>query len=197
MKPFLEAGEFVTTHGVNGELRLYPWSDDAAFLAGFQTLYLDAAGSQPLAIEQLRAHKRVLIAKIHGIDSVEAARGLIGRTVYIARADAKLPEGRHFVQDLLGASVEDADSGQRYGTLVAVTHPGRHDVYEVRHENGGTSLLPATKPFLVSIDAEAGRITVRPIPGMLDNPTPPAQPKPKRGRPGVAARKKRGGGQAT
>ncbi|MDL2214542.1 ribosome maturation factor RimM [Clostridia bacterium OttesenSCG-928-O13] len=173
MKSFLEAGEFVTTHGISGELRLYPWCDDPAFLCDFATLYLDEAGQTPLPIADMRPHKNICIAKLSGVDSIEAARPYIGKTVYIARADAHLPEGRHFVQDLLGAQVVDADTGQVYGTISAITHPGRHEVYEVARPNGGTALFPATEPFLVAAFPEEGRVLVRPIPGMFDEETAP------------------------
>lgn len=176
-KQFLEAGEFVTTHGTAGELRLYPWSDGPAFLSQFSTLYLSAEGGKPLRVLAVRPHKNLCIVRLEGVGSIAEARPYIGRTVYINRADAPLPPGRHFVQDLLGAFIEDADSGEVYGTLQAITHPGRHDVYEVLRPGGGSSLFPATAPFLVSIDAEAGHILVRPIPGMFDEETKPAPPK--------------------
>lgn len=172
MKPYLEAGEFVTTHGIAGELRLYPWCDDPSFLRDFTTFYLDDAGKRPLRAAAVRPHKNLCIVKLEGVDSIEAARPFIGKTVYIARADTALPEGMHFVQDLLGAAVTDADSGEVYGTIAAITRPGRHDVYEVARPDGTTSLFPAVAPFLVSSDAEGGAVLVRPIPGMFDEAPP-------------------------
>lgn len=184
MKPFLEAGEFVTTHGITGELRLYPWCDEPSFLAGFSSFYMDAAGKKPLAVETVRPHKSICIVRLAGVDSIEAARPYIGKTVYIARTDARLPTGMHFVQDLLGAAVADADSGQAYGTIRAITRPGRHDVYEVEKPNGAIALFPAVEPFLVHVDAENAVILVRPIPGMFDEeekPTPKQKLRPKKG----------------
>jgi 16S rRNA processing protein RimM len=167
-KAFLEAGEFVTTHGVAGELRLYPWCDEPAFLAGFTTLYLDESGRQPLRVARIRPHKSLCIVQLEGVESIEAARPYIGKTVYIARADAPLPKGSHFVQDLLGAVVRDADTGRDYGTIRAITHPGRHDVYEVARPDGGISLFPAAPPFVERVDADGGLVLIRPIPGMFN-----------------------------
>ena len=177
MKPYLEAGEFVTTHGIHGELRLYPWCDGPSFLSQFSTLYLDEGGQKKLAVDSIRPHKNICIVKLAGIASIEAARPLIGQTVYIARADVQLPEGTHFVQDLLGAAVFDADTGEEYGTIAAITRPGRHDIYEIERPGGGTALFPATEPFWVSADIPGGRVLVRPIPGMFED-TPTAAPKP-------------------
>ena len=171
IKQYLEAGEFTTTHGIAGELRLYPWSDEPAFLTQFETLYLDAEGKNALPSIHVRPHKNICIVKIDGVDSIEAARPYIGKTVYISRGDAELGEGQYFVQDLLGAAVVDADTGEEYGAISAITCPGRHDVYEVQRPNGGISLFPAAPAFVVSTDAEAGRVLVRPIPGMFDEET--------------------------
>lgn len=168
MKPYLEAGEFTTTHGIGGELRLYPYADDPGFLTGFSTLYLDDAGKRPLAVVQIRPHKSICVVKLAGVDSIDDARPYIGKTAYLARADAKLPEGRYFVQDLLGARVVDADSGEVYGTIHAITRPGRHDVYEVARPDGSSVLFPAVDSFIAGTDLAAGEIRVRPISGMFD-----------------------------
>lgn len=168
MKAFLEAGEFTTTHGIAGELRLYPWCDEPAFLTGFSNLYLDEAGARRLDAERIRPHKNICIVKLQGVDSIEDARVYIGKTVYINRDEVDLPEGRHFVQDLLGAQVVDADTGEVYGTVAAITRPGRHDVYEIKTPKGTVALFPAAEPFMDKIDTENGVITVRPIPGMFD-----------------------------
>lgn len=168
MKPYLEAGEFVTTHGIAGELRLYPWCDGPDFLTQFGTLYLDAEGKKALGAVQIRPHKNLCLVKVDGVDSIEAARPYIGRTVWIARADAPLAPGQHFVQDLLGAQVVDDATGEVYGTIRNITHPGRHDVYEIARPKGGTSWFPAAAPFVAAIDTEAGVVRVKPIEGMFE-----------------------------
>lgn len=171
-KAYLEAGEFVSTHGIAGELRLYPWCDAPAFLQGFPQLYLSAQGGPPLRVEALRVHKTLCIVKLAGVGSIEQARPYIGKTVYIRREDAHLPEGSYFVQDLLGARVVDADSGREYGRVEEVSHPGRHDVWRVRAEAGGEYLFPAVAPFLASLDVEEGLALVRPIEGMFEEELP-------------------------
>ena len=168
--PFLEAGEFVTTHGITGELRLYPWCDGPAFLAGFTTLYLDAAGKNKLSPVEIRPHKNICIVRLPGIASINDARQYIGKTAYIARADVNLPEGSYFVQDLLGATVQDSTTGLVYGTIKAITRPGPHDVYEVERPDGSSTLFPAAPPFIASTDIDAGLVRVTPIEGMFTQP---------------------------
>ena len=107
--PFLEAGRIVGTHGVRGELRVEPWCDSARFLTGFSEFYWDG-GREKVKVVSSRPHKNLLLLKLEGVDTVEAGDALRGRVLYLARADAKLPQGRFFVQDLLGLSAVDADT---------------------------------------------------------------------------------------
>ena len=102
-KPYLEAGKIVNTHGVRGEVRIQPWEDDAAFLLGFRTFYIDGA---PVPVAHSRVHKGMLVVKFQGVDDVNAAMTLKNRVVSIARADVTLPDGQYFQQDLLGIAVE-------------------------------------------------------------------------------------------
>ena len=167
-KPFLEVGEFVAVHGIGGELRLYPWCDSPDFVSRFQTLYADPGGHHLLEVVLARPHKNLCLVKLAGVDTPEAARRFVGQTVYIARRDAALPAGRYFIQDILGAAVRDADTGEVYGKIKAVTHPGRHDVYEIERPDGSTVLFPAADAFVAKLDVENGLVDVRPIAGMFD-----------------------------
>lgn len=168
MKTYLEAGQFVTTHGVVGELKLYPWADGPEFIAGLSRLYLSPQGGAPLELERVRPHKGMCIVKLRGVDSLDAARAYIQKVAYFARADAALPEGRFFVQDIIGCEVRDAGTGAVYGTVRDVTHPAACDIYTVETPQGGTVLFPAVAEFLGELCPQQGYVTVRPIPGMFD-----------------------------
>lgn len=168
MQKFLETGEFVTTHGILGELKLYPWSDGPQFLLGFSRLYLSADAGKVIEVEKVRVSKNVNIIKLKGINSIEDARAFIGKTVWIDRADVVLEPGQFFVQDLLGASVIDADTQKVYGKVANVLHPGNHDVYEILADDGETYLFPAVDEFIVERNVEEGTVLVRPIEGMFE-----------------------------
>ena len=167
LKPFLEAGRIVGTHGVRGELRLEPWCDTAAFLSGFKTLYWQE-GRTPAQVESARPHKSLLLLKLAGVDTVEQAEALRGRVVYIARTDARLPEGQYFQQDLLGCEVVDADTQQVYGKLTDIFSTGANDVYQVTDAAGKNYLLPAVRQVVPAVDTTAGRVEIRPIRGIFD-----------------------------
>lgn len=168
MKQFIEAGEFVTTHGILGELKLYPWCDSPDFLCGLKALFLDENGKKTIDIEKIRPQKTVCLVKIKEINTVEQARQFIGKTVYLNRNDVKLKKGTHFVQDLLGCKIIDADTNKLYGVISDISAPGAHNVYTVKNNKGEEFLFPAVDEFIHLSAPEKGEIYVKPIDGMFN-----------------------------
>ena len=157
---FIEAGEIVNTHGVRGEVKIMPWTDTPEFLKAIKTLYIDGAAVRVLSS---RIHKGALLASIEGIGNVNDAMRLKGKRVFIDRDDAALPEGRFFIQDIIGASVV-TESGESVGTLTEVIDAPAGMIYVVRGET--EHLIPAVPEFVLHTDADNGVITVRLIEGM-------------------------------
>ena len=158
-KKYLEAGKITNTHGVRGEVRITPWADSAQFLRRFSVFYID---EKPVRVVSSRIHKSQLIAKLEGVDDVNAAMGLKNRVICIDRADARLPNGRFFVQDLLGLPVR-GDDGADLGTLADVLELPQGKVYVVRGDR--EILIPDVPEFILNVDAEEG-LTVHLIEGM-------------------------------
>ena len=155
----LEAGEVVRTHGVRGEVKIMPWADGPEFLLGFDVFYLDGAAFQ---VESARVHKTLVLAKLRGVDDVNAAQTLRGKTVKIDRSSLELEEGAVFIADLIGLPV--FAGGEEIGRVADVlTMPG-NDVYVVRGEH--EYMIPAVSEFLEAVDVEAGTVRVRLIEGM-------------------------------
>ena len=88
-KQFLECGKIVTTHGIKGEVKVQPWCDSPDFLLDFETLFL-RRGETPLTVERARVQKNMVVLKIAGVDTPEAAAALRNQVLYIDRADALL-----------------------------------------------------------------------------------------------------------
>lgn len=166
--PFLEAGRVVGTHGVRGELRVEPWCDSARFLTGFSEFYWDG-GKEKVKVVSSRPHKNLLLLKLEGIDTVEQGDALRGRVLFLNRKDVKLPEGRFFVQDLIGLSAVDADDGRVYGKVTDVFPTGSNDVYQVTDEDGKNYLVPAIRDVVVRVDVDAGVMELRPMRGIFDD----------------------------
>lgn len=160
MKEFLDCGQIVNTHGIHGEVRVVPWADSPDFLCRFSTLYVDGA---PLKAVSSRVHKGSVIIRFQGMDTVEQAMALKGKTVQLRRADASLPEGAFFLADIIGLDVVD-ESGHKLGILKDVLSPSLQQVYVV--EGAREILIPAVPEFILETNIEAGHIKVRLIEGM-------------------------------
>ena len=157
---YIEAGKIVNTFGVTGEVKIEVWLDSPDFMKRFKRLY---CGTKELLVDAARVHKGFLLCKLRGVDDVNAAMALKGKTVSIDRADAHLPRGAYFVQDILGAQVVD-EQGNEIGKLVDVLERPASNIYVVQGET--EHLIPAVPEFVRHADAENGVITVRLIEGM-------------------------------
>lgn len=167
-RDFLEAGKIVGTHGIRGELRVEPWCDSAEFLTGFKTLYWNN-GETPVKVLGSRVHKSLVLMKLEGVESATQGDLLRGKVLYLARKDAKLPEGRYFIQDLIDMQVQDAENGTVYGKVKEIFQTGANDVYRIQNENGKEFLFPAVDEMIAETSLETGVVKVRPIPGIFDS----------------------------
>jgi len=157
---YIEAGKIVNTHGVAGEVKIEVWLDSPQFLRRFPRVFVNGAEKKLLSG---KVQKGFLIAKLEGVDDVNAAMTLKGKTITVDRNDVRLPHGTFFVQDILGASVVD-ESGTEIGKLSDVLERPAHNIYVVQGET--EHLIPAVPEFILKTDAEAGIITVHLIEGM-------------------------------
>ena len=166
-KPYLEAGQIVGTHGVRGEVRVQPWCDSPQQFATFKKLYWDKEGKQEIKL-RARPHKNIAQALLEGIDTVEKAQVLRGKMLYVDRKDLKLPKGHYLVQDLIGITIVDADTGATYGTLTDVSQTGANAVYHMATEKGEV-LIPAIPDVVIEIDFKKDILRLRPMKGLLDD----------------------------
>ena len=167
MQNYLPACKIVSTHGVRGEMKALPLCDGAAFLAKFKRLFTSADGTGETRVLGVRAQGNVILLRLDGITDMDGARAQVGRTYYLAKADAKLPRGRYFIDDLLGCDVVDADTDRVYGQLTNVDRPAAQDIYTVTDGAGEEHMLPAVPEFVKKIDIDARKIFVTPIEGMF------------------------------
>ncbi|MGN1481420.1 ribosome maturation factor RimM [Porcipelethomonas sp.] len=166
MKEFIETGKIVNIHGLQGEVKIMPWSDDPEFLCEFDMLYC-GKNKTPYEVESARIHKNMVLVRFKGIDTAEKANTMRNSVVYINRSDIELEEGTYFIQDLIGLTVKDADTGKEYGIVSDIFQTGANDVYEIK----GTEknyLVPAIPDVIISTDISGGEILIRPLEGLFD-----------------------------
>lgn len=172
MKKYLETGKIVGLHGLRGEVRCQYYSDCADFLCEVAEecgLYTDKAGKNHMDVLHARPHKNIVIIEFDGIDSPEAAQRFVGTTLYLDRDDIELPEGTYFIQDIVGLTVIDADSGEVYGKISDVYQNGAADVYSIRKAGGVELMFPCIPEIVLDTDIENGKMIIRPLPGLFDD----------------------------
>ncbi len=169
LKQFLETGQITGTHGVRGEVRVHPWSDSPDFVTKFKRLYLNDSGAEYIDVERARVHGNMVIMKIKGVDDIPSAERYRNRVLYISRRDAKISKDAVFVQDLIGCSVFDADNDICYGKISDVSQTGANDVWHIKSEDGGETLIPAIPDVIISVDAENDKVVIRPLKGLFSD----------------------------
>ncbi len=169
LKTYIDTGKIVNTHGLRGDVKMEPWTDDPQLFCEIKTLYLDDQGQHPIEIEKARLQKGMVLLKLKGIDTIEAGETLRGKILYIHRDDIPMEEGEYLIQDLLGCRVLDVDTKEQYGTLVDVTPTGANDVYHIRFADGTVRLCPVIPDTIIKTDVQAGEIEIRPLKGLFDD----------------------------
>ena len=154
---FIEAGEIVTTHGVRGEVKVLPWLDTPEDLCAYRRCRI---GGVDFAIRSCRVQKTCNLVKLDGIDTVEAAQALRGKTVELYREDA--PEGITFAAELVGMMV--VCRGKTIGTLTEVLDYPGNQVYVVKGER--EYMIPAVREFILHVDMEGNLMEVKLLEGM-------------------------------
>lgn len=163
---YLECAIIINTHGISGEVKLESLCDSPSVLASLRRVYIKE-GEDFREVRVLRASvfKCFVIARLDGVCSVDDAAAMKGTMLYAERDDLDLPEGSHFIADLIGLDVIDNISGRVYGRVSDVLNKGASDIYVVQTADG-ERMMPAVGEFVKRIDIEKG-IYVEVIPGML------------------------------
>lgn len=154
---FLEAGEIVTTHGVRGEMKVLPWADGPEFLTEFDRVRI---GGTEYKVDACRIQKNCNLLKVQGIDTMEDAQAMHGRTVEVYREDA--PADMIFVAELIGMTVQA--NGEEIGKVTDVLDYPGNKVYVVKGQY--EYMIPAVKAFVLSVDMEKEVMQVNLIKGM-------------------------------
>lgn len=154
---FVEAGEIVNTHGLKGEVKVLPWLDSPEDLVGFERCRI---ARHDYEIESVRVQKTCDLVKLKGIDSVEQAMALRGKTMLLFRED--VAEDVIFAAELIG--VEVYENGNAIGQITQVLDYPGNSVYVVKGEK--SYMIPAVKEFILSTDVEGNRMDVKLLEGM-------------------------------
>ncbi len=168
MEDMLRVGVYVNTHGVRGEIKVFPTTDDVKrFRKGVRLFLAVKPEPMPVEIESVKYFKNLVILKFRGIDNINEIEKYKGTDLMVLRSEAiPLAEGEHYVCDLLDCRVVE-ENGTEVGILTDVLQTGANDVYEVTTKEGKQILLPAIPDCIRAIDIENKTITVYLMPGLV------------------------------
>lgn len=169
MEDLLQVGVITGTHGLKGEVKVFPTTDDKERFLDLEKVLLDTGDELlELKVEYCKFFKKFVFVKFEGLDDINEVEKYKRCPLLVTRDNAvELEEDEYFVADLLGLTIID-DSGVTIGKLENVIETGANDVYEVLTEDGGQILLPAIKECILDVDMEEGIILVHLMKGLAD-----------------------------
>ena len=167
MEKFIKVGVITSTHGLRGEVKVYPTTDEPARFLDLEQVILDTGREERvLKLRSVKFFKKFVILGFEGMDRIEDVERLKGAELLIPREDAyELEEGEYFIPDLLGLKVV-TDDARELGVIRDVIETGANNVYDVRSESGKSILIPAIPECILDVNLEEGTMKVHLLPGL-------------------------------
>lgn len=167
MEDRFQVGIISSTHGIGGEVKVYPTTDDAKRFRKLKQVILDTGKEEmTLQVERVRFFKQMVILKFKEFQNINEVERFRGKSLYVTRENAvKLQKDEYFIADMIGLSVVSTE-GEDLGELADVIQTGANDVYVVKKDGQPDLLLPAIKECVRKVDMENGVITVYLMPGL-------------------------------
>ncbi|HBM81657.1 MAG: ribosome maturation factor RimM [Clostridiales bacterium] len=165
---YLRIGKIINTHGIKGELKVLPLTDNIKRFSDLSYVLLDDEKLYRYEVEYVNYFKGTVLLKLKGIDNVDDALKIKGYYILIERKDAiKLPEGSYFICDIIGLDVQDINKGYM-GKISDVISTGSNDVYVIKqYKTNKEILIPALKSVVKDIDIKSGKMVIDMPEGIL------------------------------
>jgi len=169
MTDYFRVGIYINTHGIKGEIKVFPTTEDLHRFDYLKELILDTKeGHKPFKLENVKYFKGQAILKLEGVDNINDIEKYKGCDVLVSRENAiPLGENEHYVADLLGLPVI-TDTDRNLGTLSEVMQTGANDVYVIKKPEGGELLVPVIDDCVLEVAPEKGYIKVHLLDGLED-----------------------------
>lgn len=169
MENLLQVGVITTTHGIRGEVKVFPTTDDPKRFLDLKNVILDDGKTTfDLEIQNVKFFKNLVILKFKGIDNINDIEKYKKAGLYVTREDAvELEEDEYFIADLIGMDVI-SDEGEQLGTISDVLQTGANDVYVISRKGQKDLLLPAIHECILDVNVEEHTMKVHLMPGLRD-----------------------------
>ena len=169
MEDRFQVGVITSTHGIKGEVKVFPTTDNVKRFKKNMEIILDTGKENiQLTVESVKFFKQFVILKFKGIDNINDIEKYKTKSLYVTRANAvRLRKDEYFIADLLGVDVWE-DNDEKLGVLKDVIETGANDVYVITLEDGKELLIPAIKECILDVDVENRKMTVHVMDGLRD-----------------------------
>jgi 16S rRNA processing protein RimM len=169
MEDLLQVGAIIKAHGVRGEVKVFPTTDDPARFKDLKTVLLDTGKEKrELEITGVKFFKNLVILKFKGLDSMNDVENLRQAKLFVTRENAvELSENEYFIADLIGLKAV-SDEGEALGEISDVLQTGANDVYVISREGTADLLVPAIKECILNVDIASGEMKVHLLQGLRD-----------------------------
>ncbi|MBA4701504.1 MAG: 16S rRNA processing protein RimM [Ruminococcus sp.] len=167
MEQFLQVGIISSTHGIRGEVKVFPTTDDVTRFKDLKQVILDTGKEQvPLTIEGVKFFKQFAIVKFKGIDNINDVEKYKGKSLLVGREDAvKLEKDEYYIADLIGMNVFTGEV--EFGVLRDVLETGANEVYVVDSKEYGEVLIPAIQQCILDVNVEERTMKVHLLDGLI------------------------------
>ena len=168
MEQFLQVGAITSTHGIRGEVKVFPTTDDPARFKKLKKVILDTGKRQiDMEIQSVRFFKQFVIVKFKGIDNINDVEQYKGSSLFVSRENAvSLEENEYYIADLIGMEVFTEEG--HFGIVKDVMETGANDVYIVDSKEHGEVLIPAIHDCILDVDLDEQKMTIHLLPGLID-----------------------------
>lgn len=172
MEELFQVGSITQTHGIRGEVKVFPLTDDISRFKNMKHLLLDGGkdGYLELEVENVRPQKNLVILKFKGIDNINDIEKYKGKGLFVTKENrVALKKDEYFIADLIGCDVfTDENPDDKLGVISDVMETGANDVYDIELVSGGNVLVPAIKDCILNVDVEARRVDIHLLKGLMD-----------------------------
>ena len=167
MEQFLQVGVISSTHGIRGEVKVFPTTDDAARFKKLKKVLLDTGKERlELEVQSVKFFKQFVIVKFRGIDNINDIEMYKGKCLLVPREDAvRLEKDEYYIADLLGMDVFTEDG--HFGVLKDVMETGANEVYVIDSDAHGEVLVPAIRQCILDVDVEERKMMIRLMDGLI------------------------------
>lgn len=169
MDELLKVGVITSTHGIRGEVKVFPTTDDSRRYLDLDEVILDTGREKiTLEIENVKFFKNMVILKFKGYDNINDIEKYRQKELFVTREQAvPLEENEYFIADLIGLKAV-SDEGEDLGEISDVLQTGANDIYVLKKNGTSDILVPAIKDCIKKVDLEAGEIEIHLLPGLRE-----------------------------